>query len=128
MKNAYGFDDLSRDVLILSAALGLISLPFYRSVAGLILSAASTFLIILILFRTLSQNIERRQDELIGYRQITQNVASFFGGRFKKNEAKNPAYKYFNCPQCGKRYRAPKGKGRIKVTCSSCGKQFEKRV
>lgn len=30
------------------------------------------------------------------------------------------------CPTCGKYYKVPKGKGKIKVTCKSCNTQFEK--
>lgn len=30
------------------------------------------------------------------------------------------------CPKCGVHYKIPKGKGKIRVTCKSCGTQFEK--
>lgn len=30
------------------------------------------------------------------------------------------------CPKCDKHYKVPKGKGKIKITCKSCGEQFEK--
>ncbi|MCX6967577.1 MAG: hypothetical protein NTZ46_07320 [Verrucomicrobia bacterium] len=29
------------------------------------------------------------------------------------------------CPKCGQQLRLPAGKGRIRVTCSACGTQFE---
>lgn len=30
------------------------------------------------------------------------------------------------CPKCGKHYKVPKGKGKLKITCKACGAQFEK--
>jgi glutaredoxin 3 len=29
------------------------------------------------------------------------------------------------CPECGSRMRVPKGKGRIRITCSNCRRKFE---
>ena len=37
-------------------------------------------------------------------------------------------YKQFKCPSCGQKMRAPKGRGKIRVTCHSCGNIFEKKV
>ena len=33
-------------------------------------------------------------------------------------------YKVINCPNCSTRTRAPKNKGKIKVTCKKCDKEF----
>ncbi len=141
MKNGYGFDRLSRDALIASAAFSLLGVLLWRGTAGMILCAVSTLLMGLILFRTLSADTRRRQDELIGYEAIVNSIKGFFsrifGGFSKKGagadasgagQAKDPAYKYFKCPDCGREYRAPRGKGKIRVTCRQCGKQFEKKV
>ncbi|MBR5948660.1 MAG: hypothetical protein IKZ82_08475 [Clostridia bacterium] len=140
MKNGYGFDRLSRDALIASTILSCVGVIFWRSVLGMVFCAIATLLMALILIRTLSLNIERRQDELIGYENIVGAVSGFFIGvynkLFEKNavsgggstrQAKDSAYKYFRCPKCGKEYRAPKGKGKIRVTCKECGEQFEKK-
>lgn len=34
-------------------------------------------------------------------------------------------YKYLICPQCTQRLRVPRGKGRLRVTCTRCGNKFE---
>ena len=34
-------------------------------------------------------------------------------------------HKYFKCPNCGQKLRAPRGVGRFRVTCRSCGVSFE---
>ncbi len=47
----------------------------------------------------------------------------------KKRQQKNdPDYAYFTCPKCGQEMRAPKGKGKILVTCKNCGEKFEKKT
>ena len=33
-------------------------------------------------------------------------------------------YKVINCPSCKARLRAPKGKGKIKITCPKCSNSF----
>ncbi|MBQ4429118.1 MAG: hypothetical protein II871_05040 [Clostridia bacterium] len=141
MNNGYGFDRLSRDALIASTILSCVGVILWRSVLGMVFCAVATLLMALILVRTLSPNIERRQDELIGYESFAGAVSGFFIGiynkLFKKNaaytgggtkQAKDPSYKYFKCPKCGREYRAPKGKGKIRVTCRECGEQFEKKI
>lgn len=125
----YGFDRLSRDVMFVTLALSAAGVVLWNSYVGLGLCAGAVVLQALILFRTLSKNTEKRQDELIGYEKLTGAIGGFFGKLFKKSPStKDAAYRYFKCPGCGQELRAPKGKGRIRVTCSKCGKQFEKKV
>lgn len=127
MKKGYGFDRLSRDILILSVALGALSAVFSFMIAGPVLSVVSAALALIALLRCVSMKIERRQDELLGYEKLTGAVSGFFKKLFQ-NKNDDPNYKYFRCPDCRERMRAPKGKGRIRVTCRRCGKQFEKTV
>lgn len=48
---------------------------------------------------------------------------------FSKNKLKErKIYTFFKCPNCKQQLRAPKGKGKIKVTCSTCKEQFNKMV
>ena len=125
----YGFDRLSRDILILAAALNVAGAILWRSVAGMSLCAAAAMLVVLTLIRAFSRNTERRQDELLGYEKLTGAIVGFFRRIFtKKLPSKDANYKYFKCPGCSQELRAPKGKGRIRVTCSKCGMQFEKKV
>ncbi|MBR3299576.1 MAG: hypothetical protein IKI64_10335 [Clostridia bacterium] len=139
MNKGYGFDRLSRDGLILSTLLCVVGVMLWHSAAGMILCAIAALLMALILFRALSENVDRRRAELIGYESIVRSVSGFLGGAFSKlfNRAgqastakikRDPGYRYFKCPGCGKEYRAPKGKGKIRVTCRECGVQFDKKV
>ena len=56
MKNSYGFDRLSRDMLMLAVALGIIGLAFFGSISGFVLLFTAVLLTALMLFRTLSAN------------------------------------------------------------------------
>ncbi len=129
MNNCYGFDRLTRDMLILAIVLGVLAAVFSLTYFGAALIGGSVVLTALSLLRCVSTRRERRQDELLGYEKVTGAVGGFFsklfGGR-KKNE--DPNYSYFRCPDCRQRMRAPKGTGRIRVTCTHCGKQFERKV
>lgn len=131
MKNSYGFDILSRDMLILGVILGIIALGFFGTVGGLILCFASTLVVAVTLYRTLSSDIEKRSSELCGYEKVSSSVRDFFKrifARSKNNLRSHKNYKYFHCPNCKQRLRVPKGKGKIRVTCAKCGTQFEKRT
>ena len=123
MKNSYGFDRLSRDMLMLAVALGIIGLAFFGSISG--------FVLLLMLFRTLSANGNKRANELRGYERVSASIGSFFAklfNRIKNFFKRHKQYRYFTCPKCRQRLRAPRGKGKIRVTCSKCGTQFEKRT
>lgn len=131
MKNSYGFDRLSRDMLMIAVIIGIISFTLWGSLAGMILCFSATFLTALVLFRTLSNNFTRRSDELRGYERIAGSIHSFFAKLFNRsmNDVKtHRTYKYFRCPDCRQKLCAPRGKGKIRVTCSRCGTQFEKRT
>ena len=122
MKNSYGFDRLSRDMLMLAVALGIIGLAFFGSISGFVLLFTAVLLTALMLFRTLSAN---------GYERVSASIGSFFAklfNRIKNFFKRHKQYRYFTCPKCRQRLRAPRGKGKIRVTCSKCGTQFEKRT
>ena len=131
MKNSYGFDRVSRDMLFIAVALGITALAFFGQLAGLILCFLSTLVAALALFRTLSTNVNKRTRELRRYEIILGSIKSFFQKLF--NNAKNffvrhKNYKYFRCPNCKQKLRAPRHKGKIRVTCASCGNQFNTKT
>ena len=111
----YGVDQLSRALIIASLIVSVISWFFGRAPAGVYyaLRGITLALIAFALFRMLSRNFYARQQELARYMNFV-NV--------QKEKKK---YKYLTCPQCMQKLRVPKGKGRIRVTCSKCGNRFE---
>ena len=92
-----------------------------------VLYAIGLALFIWAYFRIFSRNVAKRQKENTRYLYRVQRIKRFFRG--KQQEWKDrKTYKYFKCPQCGQRMRAPRNKGKIRVTCSKCKNIFVTKV
>ncbi len=118
MMGRRGFDQLSRRLMIL--AIIFILLDFF--VPGSILTTLALVIIIYSYFRAFSRNLERRQAENNWYITFVESKLRSYRSRDYKH------YRYFKCPSCGQTLRAPKGRGKIRVTCSCCHSVFEKKV
>ena len=118
MMGRRGFDQLSRGLMMLAVI--FILLDFF--VPKNILSSLAFLTIIYSYFRAFSRNLSRRQAENEWYVTFVENKLRAYRSRDYKH------YKYFKCPSCGQTLRAPKGRGKIRVTCSSCHSIFEKKV
>lgn len=121
MMGRNGTDQLSIALLIAGFVISLFSNFFWP------LIFLSYAIYIWMLFRMFSRNLPARQREnqvfLRVWRPITQWF-SFQRTRFRDRKL----YRYFKCPHCGLRLRAPKSRGKIQVTCQKCHTEFIKRV
>lgn len=76
-------------------------------------------------FRMFSRQVEKRRAEngkfLNALRPLRRGYSSF-SCRLRDRD-----HRYFRCPNCGQQLRVPRGKGRIQVTCRSCGITFEEK-
>lgn len=129
MYGRYGVDELSRSMLACSFIVSLVGIVVRPWVwwASLILFVVSIALMTLIFVRMFSKNINRRVLENHTFLAKTakiRNKIKFIKTRYKDRKI----YKYVKCPHCKSYSRVPKGKGRIKITCRVCKKQFEKEV
>jgi hypothetical protein len=93
-----------------------------------VLSSLSIVLLIMGLFRTFSRNTGNRAREAEAYFKLKDRALGFFR-EFKLRDIPSRlrdlwTYRVFTCPSCGRRCRAPRGKGRIRITCKQCGEQF----
>ena len=143
-----GIDELSRTMLILALVLSIIGMIVSKSVGWLriVLSLLSGALLVLIVIRMTSKNFNKRYQENMKYLTYETAVKDWFRRTFRaksangaykapraKRAGKNPTwaelkqFKYLICPQCAQRLRVPRGKGRIRVTCTHCGNVFETR-
>ena len=82
-------------------------------------------LLFITLFRMLSRNIPRRQMENARFMRAAGPVLSWL--RLRRTIHRDKEHVYFKCPSCGQQLRVPRGKGKITVTCRSCGAMFQEK-
>ena len=138
-------DELGRTLLIIGIILTLVSMLVFkygtwpRWVFSILSAAALVFCVL----RMFSRNQTRVYNQNMRFLTFWTGLRDFFRRLFGKGQPrgkrvhrarkarKNPSwseikqYKYFICPQCTQRLRVPRGKGRLRVTCTRCGHIFE---
>ena len=121
MVGRYGSDQLNLFLLVLYLVFFLLS-----AVTGLgFLSALGMFFILVALIRMMSRNIERRRAENAKFLKLVRPVTQWF--RLRRTMHQDKDHCYFKCPHCKQYLRVPKGKGKITVTCRSCGATFQEK-
>lgn len=71
-------------------------------------------------WRMFSKNYQKRYLENQKFLQIFYKIRNFF--------VEKKTYAIFKCPNCKQKLRAPRGRGKILVTCSKCHNEFIKKV
>lgn len=123
MRGRYGrFDFLNRVVVVIAFVLWLVSafpaLSFLRWIV--------IVLFVYVFYRFFSKRIHLRLNE---NKKVHLKFQQLDAKLFKRKQTKTAVTQlYFECPHCHQKLRAPKGKGKIKVTCSTCGHIFIKKV
>ena len=121
MYGRYGGDKFSLFLLVIALVLSLFGGLFWP----ITLLADAVFLYVL--FRMFSRNHAARQRELYGFLRFwtpIENWVKFQNTRFRERKT----YKYFRSPQCKQRLRAPRGRGKIQVTCQKCHNVFQTKT
>ena len=143
-----GLDELNRAMMITALILTILGM-FFAQLGGWLrfaFTGIAAVLLILMVLRMTSKNTAKRYQENMKYLTVVTAVKDWFRRTFRKKGGngytantraksahKNPSwsemrqYKYLICPQCAQRLRVPRGKGRIRVTCTNCGNVFETR-
>lgn len=124
MRGRYGrIDSLNKTMIVTSLILLFIANFSYlwplRIVAYVLFFVAY--------FRVFSKKIYVRANEnqkFVRWRLKYLKKFQLMQERFKQRKT----YDYFRCPECKQQLRAPKGRGKIKVTCSKCQHSFVKKV
>ena len=106
---------------------GLVIVIVNTFIGSLILGVIGNALYIYALFRMLSRNVAKRQEENRRYVRFVHNwkteVKQFFM-RLKGSRE----YKYFRCPACKTRLRLRRGCGEKHITCPVCKHQFDQKA
>ena len=122
MYGRYGNDQLGMFLL------GLYLLFFLLSaVTGLqFLSIIGTVSILVALIRMMSRQIDRRRAENAKFLSMTAPVTKWI--KLRRTMHRDKEHAYFKCPNCKQTLRVPRGKGRITITCRSCGTSFQEKT
>ena len=119
MRGRYGNDQLNLFLIVLCLLLYLLFV-----LTGVeIFYWISLALVFVSLFRILSHNIPSRQKENAQFMRLAGPAIQWF--RLQRTIRRDKDHRYFKCPNCGQQLRVPRGKGRITVTCRSCGASFQ---
>lgn len=119
MMGRYGTDQLSVAILVAGMLLTFIG----DAARWSILTLLAYLVFGLGMYRVLSKNIPQRRrenDKFLGYWNPV--YSSLKTKQVMFNDRKK--YKYFKCPNCKQMMRAPRGKGKISVTCQKCSNKF----
>ena len=118
----YGTDKLNLALLIFGLILSLIGTLVFWPVTLL-----ADALYIWALFRTFSRNISARQREYAAFLRFWSPIEGWLRAR-KVRFSQRKQYKYFKCPNCRQELRAPRGRGKIEVTCQKCHNVFRTKT
>lgn len=123
MTGRYGIDQLYYAGLVL--ALGLIMINL--AVDSTILMIGSNGLLLVMVLRSFSRNINRRRRENEKFLKIWNPVKKE-GRIFLRRFREIRVYRYRKCPHCKKTLQLPSKKGKHRVKCPVCRETFEVRV
>ena len=121
MYGRYGGDQLSLFLVGIYLILYLLSmLPHMWG-----LSWVASLVVLVALYRCLSRQVDRRRAENVKFLEAVAPVVRWL--RLHRTMHRDKEHCYFKCPNCGQFLRVPRGKGKITVTCRSCGVSFEEK-
>lgn len=123
MIGRYGVDTLSNYLLYGGLAVIVIFNLFDWPIGGLIGWAV----LILGYFRTFSRNRSKRYQENQKFLTFKRKFESKWKTQRKKFQERKD-YKYYSCPNCKKKLRVPRNKGKINIKCPHCREQFIKKT
>ena len=123
LSGRYGGDQLNNALLIA----GFVLMLLLSAVGNGWLLIIAYIPLALCLWRMFSRQIARRSYENAKFLKVWHPVAAFFRRTWARVKGSRQ-FRYFKCPQCKKSLRAPRGKGKISVTCPGCGHKFITKV
>jgi hypothetical protein len=131
-----GFDRLSGFLLILSLIANIANSFIRARPASAVLSAVSLALFAIAVYRVLSKNIGKRQNENFKFENLLKllNFDKTVGKI--KNRAKNlnlrikyvKTNRFRKCPNCKSFLRLKNKRGKREINCPNCGRKMKVRI
>lgn len=122
MAGRYGSDQLGIALIALYGILYLLSHLFRSNLLNLLALAV----VLWAFYRMFSRQLDRRQRENARFLEAVGPLVRQYN--VNKCRRRDKDHCYFKCPNCGQQLRVPKGKGKISITCRSCGVSFEEKT
>ncbi|MCI9403473.1 MAG: hypothetical protein HFF04_07375 [Oscillospiraceae bacterium] len=122
MYGRYGMDQLNIALLLVYLVLYLISGLFRSHTLRLL----SFLCLITVTVRFFSRRADQRREENARFLNAVGPLLRRYN--VNKSRRQDKDHSYFKCPNCGQQLRVPKGKGKISITCRSCGASFEEKT
>lgn len=123
LQGRYGMDGFG-NFLLWMALLCFILALFVRLPVP-VLHYLGVALMVYLYFRIFSKNVQKRYQENCTYYRYVNKFKGFFAKQKSYHEQRKTHHIY-SCPNCKQKIRIPKGKGKIIIRCSRCGKEFMK--
>ena len=121
MYGRYGNDTLNNFLLVLFLVLYVL----YTITSFYLFNLLSTVVLVWEVFRMLSRNHAKRRAENAKFNELAAPVIKWW--RLRRTIRRDKDHVYFKCPSCAQQLRVPRGKGKITVTCRSCGASFQEK-
>ena len=115
-----GMDELSKAIVWPSLIVMLVSNFIQVQWLSSVLYVLSFAGVIYAYFRVFSKKLDKRQAENRAYLTMCNQIKLCWQQR--------KTHKFYCCPKCRTVLRVPKGKGKISITCKSCGEKFIKKT
>ena len=127
MQGRYGFDALSGFMLALSLTIWAANFFVWNRLASWILYGVETALMVLVVLRALSRNINMRSLENRRFKKIFDPVKNWVQFQIKKFKERKE-FKYLKCPHCKAQLRVKNQKGEHGVRCPKCCGEFKIKI
>ena len=122
MAGRYGNDFLNSALFIFGAVISVVC-SLFRIPFGSLISFIPYGIA---LYRMLSRDYAKRSAENVKFLEVSKPWRDFIVKKFRQFQDKD--HRYYSCPKCHNTLRVPKGRGKIKISCPHCGKEFIKRT
>lgn len=122
MAGRYGNDFLNAALFIFGAVISVVC-SLFRIPFGSLISIIPYGIA---LYRMLSKDYTKRSAENARFLELSKPWRDFLMKKFRQLQDKD--HRYYSCPKCHNTLRVPKGRGKIKISCPHCNKEFIKRT